>query len=346
MQSVSKRWLVGLLVCGLLTAAQSPGHANPHRRQAALSSDVRGDRAVAPRRGFRHRLRSLGQGLRTTYRKTCHLGREACRRVMTREGRAETKGAIIGAARTSRRVVTRTAKAGAKWARENPAKAVGIGLGTAAMFGTAFFVAPALSGAVAQWATPIVGKTVGSILGTATGGALACGSRSLLVHVTPMVAKVDPFNAKQLATDTGMSATFGFFGFAQAAALKGVTAMAGVSGVGLFATNAIGLIGYEIGKDYLQNRIRNRVASDPKKFKDIWKSSLKMETVSNIARCIPGLNLETNFGAKVVGDIGGTIWWDRIVNERNPANKRAKPPRPIRSHQPQTVGHVHDALTE
>ncbi len=107
----------------------------------------------------------------------------------------------------------------------------------------------------------------------------------------------------------------------------------------LFGANAVGLIGYEIGKDYLQNRIRNRVASDPKSFKKIWKSSLLMETASNLHRCIPGLGLETNFGAKIIGDLGGTIWWDRIVNSRNADKAKAGQPRP-------NTHHVHDALTE
>jgi hypothetical protein len=204
-----------------------------------------------------------------------------------------------------------------QWSRKHPRQAIGLGVGTAAMFATVFFVAPALSAGVAQALTPMVGKTMASILGTATGGALACGSRSTLVHITPMVTGVDPFNAKQLSTDVAMSSTFGFFGFAQAAALKSFSGPLASSWFGLFAANYVGLVGYELAKDYLQNRIRNRVANDPKKFKEIWKSSLMMETASNLHRCIPGLGLETNFGAKIIGDLGGTIWWDRIVNKRN-----------------------------
>ena len=156
-------------------------------------------------------------------------------------------------------------KKGARWSKAHPGKALGIGLGTCAMFATAFCVAPALSAGVAGCLAPTIGQTAASVVGTASGGALACGARSLLVHSTPMVLGVDPFNARQLGTDVSLSSTFGFFGFAQAAFLKSLGAGLGLSGLALFGANAVGLIGYEIGKDYLQNRIRNRVATDPKK---------------------------------------------------------------------------------
>jgi hypothetical protein len=230
-----------------------------------------------------------------------------------------------------------------RWVKAHPKQAIGFGMGTAAMLTTAFYAAPALSAAMAAWLTPTVGSTAASILGTASGGALACGARSLLVHATPMITGVDPFNARQLSADVAMSSTFGFFGFAQAAMLKSLTSLSGASGVGLFATNAVGLIGYEMFKDYLQNRIRNPVANDPKPFKKIWHKSLLMETASNLHRCIPGLNLETNYLAKVMGDLGGTIWWDRIINKRNPENMG-------KSLRPRQMDHsiraAHHALTE
>ena len=226
------------------------------------------------------------------------------------------------------------AKKAGRWARKHPAKAVGLGLGAVAMFGTVFYLAPALSAGIGSCLSPVLGETAAGIVGTASGGALACGSRSLLVYSSPMVLGVDRFNAKQLGTDVTMSSTFGFFGFAQAAVLRSTTGAMGVTGLGLFAANYVGLVGYEVFKDYLQNRIRNRVANDPKRFRDIWTSSLVMESVSNLHRCIPGLNLETSFGAKVVGDLGGAIWWDRIVNKHNPGKKAG------------TRDHVHHALAE
>ncbi|MCA9672003.1 MAG: hypothetical protein KC503_40695 [Myxococcales bacterium] len=214
-------------------------------------------------------------------------------------------------------VVVEGAKKAGRWVKNNPGKAAAVGVGAAAMFGVVFYAAPALSTAIGTWLTPVAGKTAADIAGVAAGGALASGSRSLLVHSTPMLLKIDPLNVKQLATDVGMSSGFGFVGFAHAATLRSLTRGLGATGVGLFAVNAVGLIGYEMFKDYLQNRIRNRVANDPKRFRDIWKGSLAMETASNLHRCIPGLGLETNFAAKIIGDLGGTIWWDRLINKRN-----------------------------
>lgn len=249
----------------------------------------------------RSTLRLLGQRLQRGCKKACEVGK--------RLGAATKQGAIKGA----------------RWARKHPLKALGLGLGTAAMLTTVFYAAPLLSGAVSSWLAPQLGATTANILGIASGGALASGSRSLLVHSTPMVIGVDPFNRKQLATDVGMSSAFGFGGFAQAAGLRQLTMLTGASGLALFGANAVGLIGYEVAKDYFQNRLRNRVANDPKSFREIWKSSLVMETVSNLHRCIPGLGLETNFGAKILGDIGGTIWWDRIINKRNDSGVKPKP---------------------
>jgi hypothetical protein len=237
-------------------------------------------------------------------------------------------------------------KKAARWSKKHPGKAAGIALGTAAMFATVFWAAPALSAGVSSWLTPLVGKSAAGIFGIASGGALASGARSLLVHSTPMVLGVDPFNKRQLAVDVGMSSGFGFAGFAQAAAMRQITGLTGVGGLALFATNAVGLIGYEVFKDYLQNRMRSKVANDPKSFRQIWKSSLTMETASNLHRCIPGLGLETNFAAKIIGDLGGTIWWDRIVNSRN--DKAAKGPVTAKTRRQQKTAHqaAHDALTE
>lgn len=203
------------------------------------------------------------------------------------------------------------------WCRENPRTTAGLVLGTAAMFTVVFWVAPLLTAGFSSLLAPSLGLTVAAIVGTAIGGGLASGTRSLLVHITPMLTGVDPFNRKQLLIDVGMSATFGFFGFAQAAALTSVVTALGVSGFPLFLVTATGLIGYEVLKDFLQNTIRNQWANDPKSFKDIWLQSLSMETMTNVHRCIPGLDLATNFGAKVVADLLGTVWWDRIVNTRN-----------------------------
>jgi len=102
-----------------------------------------------------------------------------------------------------------------------------------------------------------------------------------------MVLGVDPFNARQLATDVSMSSSFGFLGFAQAAVLRSISGKRGLGGLTLFGANVVGLVGYELGQDYLQNRIRNGVASDPKRYGEIWNSSLPMETATNLHRCIP-----------------------------------------------------------
>lgn len=310
-----------LPLLGLLVLAPRPSHGFRFGRPEV-------QRPARPANG----LRGPGQGLLRRCQGVCdaarHLRQSADTRLsQTRERAGKVLQGTVAAARQAGR-----------WARKHPAKAIGLGLGTVAMFGTVFYVAPALSAGISSCLAPVLGETAAGVVGTASGGALACGARSLLVHSTPMVLKVDPFNARQLATDVGMSSTFGFFGFAQAATLRTVTGSLGVSGPGLFAANYVGLVGYELLKDYLQNRIRNRVANDPKRFRDIWKSSLLMETASNLHRCIPGLNLETNFGAKIVGDLGGTIWWDRIVNQRN-TPKKARPARPGNRH-------IHDAITE
>lgn len=230
-------------------------------------------------------------------------------------------------------------KTAVRWVKTHPREAIGISAGAVAMLGTAFYAAPALSAAVAAWLTPTIGTTAATVVGTATGGAMACGARSLLVHTTPMALRVDPFNARQLSTDVAMSSTFGFFGFAQAALIKTLTGMTGASGLGLMATNAVGLVGYEMLKDYMQNRIRNPVANDPKPFSKIWHKSLLMETASNLHRCIPGLNLETNYMAKVLGDLGGTIWWDRIINKRNPGKRAGQD-------LDHSIRAAHQALTE
>jgi len=319
---------LALTLLGLLVLAPQPSHGFRFGRP-----EVR--RQAPPAHG----LRGLGQGLLRRCQGVCdtakHLRQSAGTRIdrlgqglsRTRERAGKVFKGTVAAARQAGR-----------WAKKHPAKAIGIGLGTVAMFGTVFYVAPALSAGVSSCLAPVLGETAAGVVGTASGGALACGARSLLVHSTPMALKVDPFNARQLSTDVAMSSTFGFFGFAQAATLRTVTGSLGASGLGLFAANYVGLVGYELLKDYLQNRIRNRVANDPKRFRDIWKSSLLMETASNLHRCIPGLNLETNFGAKIVGDLGGTIWWDRIVNQRN-TPKKARPPRPNNTY-------IHDAITE
>ncbi len=273
------------------------------RRHRAVRHEVVVQQGSAQTKAPRSTLRRLGQRLKRGCKKACEVGK--------RLGAATKRGAIKGT----------------RWARKHPLKALGLGLGTAAMLTSVFYAAPLLSGAVSTWLTPHLGVTTANILGIASGGALASGSRSLLVHSTPMVIGLDPFNRKQLATDVGMSSAFGFGGFAQAAGLRQLTMFTGAGGLALFGINAVGLIGYEVGKDYFQNRIRNRVATDPKSFRKIWKSSLVMETVSNLHRCIPGLGLETNFGAKILGDIGGTIWWDRIINKRNttPSGKKVAP---------------------
>jgi hypothetical protein len=210
-----------------------------------------------------------------------------------------------------------------RWARQHPRQAIGIGAGAAAMFAVVFVAAPAVSASVASWLAPVLGKTAAGIVGTGAGGAVACGSRSLLVHSTPMVTGVDPWNGRQLAADVGMSCGFGFVGFGQAAALKGLTTAVGAGGLPLFALNAVGLVGYELGKDFIQNRARSRVANDPKPFRQIWRKALLMELATNLHRCIPGLGLETSFSAKIAGDLGGTIWWDRIINKRNKTSAAA-----------------------
>jgi ElaB/YqjD/DUF883 family membrane-anchored ribosome-binding protein len=322
-----------LTLVGLVVLAPAPSHGFRFRRPAAQTQTQ-----VRP---HSLRLRALGQGLLQRCRGAC----DAARRLQINTGK-KLHHFSQGIQHTRDRVVhskvvqgtVAAAKQAGRWAKKHPAKAVGLGLGAVAMFGTVFYVAPALSAGISGCLTPVIGETAAGVVGTASGGALACGSRSLLVHTTPMVAGVDPFNAKQLATDVGMSSTFGFFGFAQAATLRTITGSLGASGLGLFAANYVGLVGYELLKDYLQNRIRNRVANDPKSFREIWKSSLLMESASNIHRCIPGLHLETNFGAKIIGDLGGTIWWDRIVNKRN-APKKQQPSAPNDTY-------IRDALTE
>jgi hypothetical protein len=250
---------------------------------------------------------SLNARLQSGCQKVCDVGRRVCQPSCDL-GRRIGRGAVgIG-----------------KWVRQHPRQTLGIGVGAAAMFGVVFWAAPALGAGVTSWLTPLVGKTAGSVLGTAAGGALASGSRSLLVFATPMLTGVDPFNKRQLATDVGMSAGFNFLGFANAAALKSAAAVTGLDGAGLFALNVAGLVGFELGKDYAQNRIRNRVATAPKPFRQIWRKSLVMEVTTNLHRCIPGLGMETNYGAKILGDLGGTIWWDRIVNKRNPQDAAAR----------------------
>jgi hypothetical protein len=366
--------MVAVLAAAML-ALGSTGHARIGRLGKRLAgSQTRVDRRSRPRLGQRLRalkarlpslrrrsstrrpapvkahldtaLHTLGQHLHETHKTDKPTLRQRCTKRLQRLGHCVMEGARKLKQVKPRAVMKKTGaalKQGVKWSREHPGKALGLGLGTAAMFATVFCVAPAVSAGVAGCLTPVLGQTGATIAGTAAGGALACGSRSLLVHSTPMLLKIDPFNARQLATDTAMSATFGFFGFAQAAFLKTLTGGMG-SWLALLAANYVGLVGYELGKDYLQNRIRNRVANDPKSFKEIWKSSLIMETASNLHRCIPGLGLETHFGAKILGDLGGTIWWDRIVNKRNQPHK-GQGPGPGRGQGPDN-GHVHDALTE
>jgi len=326
------RLLLAAAVLLLLAAWTSPGHAfrsTSSVRSSKQSTSARVDKRSG--RGLRERIRGR-RGRLTGKHRRARIKRPAPIRAKLKTGLDSTLGALgrhlhrndVGADSAPRQTLRQrctekmqrlghcvmdsarklghgikqikpkqamhklglAVKKGAKWSKAHPGKALGIGLGTCAMFATVFCVAPALSAGVAGCLAPTLGQTAASVVGTASGGALACGARSLLVHSTPMVLGFDPFNARQLATDVSMSGTFGFFGFAH---------------------------------------------------------SLLMETASNIHRCIPGLGLETNFGAKIIGDLGGTIWWDRIVNSRNDGPK-AKPGAGQR--QAPANQHVHDALTE
>ena len=228
------------------------------------------------------------------------------------------------------RAVTATAAGVKAFAKEHPAKAAGLGLGAVGVFAVAFWAAPALSAVAAKWLLPVLGKTGAAIAGTATGGALTSGTRSLVVHSAPMVIGVDPVNARQLATDVSMSTGFGFLGFAQAKMVTGLTRALRLPGVASMGVTAVLLVGWEVLKDYIQNHARNKVSAtapkcwtdsvDPvtgKQQRGICSESVVMETATNISRCIPGL--EASFVVKALADVTGTVWWDRILNKRGNA---------------------------
>jgi hypothetical protein len=212
----------------------------------------------------------------------------------------------------------------ARWSRAHPVKAVSLATGAVAMLATAFWVAPALKIAVTAALEPLVGPGLAGIAGVGLGGALASGTRSLMVHVTPMSTGVDPWNSKQLAVDVGMSTGFGFIGFAQAAGMTALTDSIALGTAATAGTMLLTLVGYEMVKDFIQIKIRNRVASYPKNFSDrrTFTDLLAMETASNAARALPGMS--TVYWLKVVSDIAGTVWYDRSVNRHEDEEPRRK----------------------
>jgi hypothetical protein len=208
------------------------------------------------------------------------------------------------------------------WVKAHPKKAAIIMAGLlVGVLPISIALAPFISATASAALVPLLGETGASIVGVGAGGALASGSRSLYVNSIPMhVLEVDPKNNKQLATDVSMSTAFGFLGFGQAEALALLAgAAAGAPVVAIIALNLIGLVGYEVAKDFVQNAIRNKVASDPKKFRDIAGSTATMETWSNGVRAFGGLG--TNYVLKVMLDIFSTLAWNRIVNKHNGPNK-------------------------
>ena len=224
-----------------------------------------------------------------------------------------------------------------EFAKQHPGRAAAIGTGAVAIAAVALWAAPALAALVAEWLTPVMGAGAAKVVGVGVAGSLASGTRSAVVYSTPMLLGTEPVNKKQLAGDVSMSAGFGFTGFAQAQGLTMLTSAMGASGIGLMALNAIGLVGMEVFKDYIQNAGRNAMgtAGDPKSWtrsvdpktgkvrEGIWKETLLAETATNILRIIPGL--ETNFALKVGGDVAGTVWWDRIVNGRKKSGEPEAP---------------------
>jgi hypothetical protein len=225
----------------------------------------------------------------------------------------KTPGAVVRGVKASPSAVARGGKLAATWIEQNPKTAIGLGAGVVAMFGMVLYVAPVVQGVVAGVLTEPLGVTVAAIVGTAFGGALASGSRSLAVYGTPMALGVERFNPKQLATDVSLSTGFGFVGFAQAASLAYLTTKIGAIGaIGVGVVTFAGLIGYEMLKDFLQLQVRNRVANNPKRFRDIGGQLLVVETLSNAHRALPGLS--TSFTAKVLGDLIGGVLLERVVN--------------------------------
>lgn len=219
-------------------------------------------------------------------------------------------------ARAAARAVTGVRALG-RWMKAHPVITASLVVGFGAMLGVALVAAPALKVAVSGLLAPLFGASAAAIIGTGVGGALASGARSLMVYATPMAVGHDPWNKKQLAADVGMSAGFGFVGFAQAALLTAVTGSVVTGVVATGAAMLVGLVGWELVKDYLQIRIRNRVATYPKNFWDrkTFKRLATMEFLSNAHRALPGLG--TSYIAKVAGDLIGTVLYDRIVNARN-----------------------------
>jgi hypothetical protein len=209
-----------------------------------------------------------------------------------------------------------------KWVEAHPKKAAIIMAGLlAGVLPMTLAFAPLVSAIAISVLGPVIGGTAASIIGIGAGGALASGTRSLFVNAVPMhVLGIDEKNNKQLATDVGMSGAFGFLGFGQAQALATLGAAIGGAPVTLvIALNLVGLVGFEVAKDFVQNAIRNKVASQPKKFRDIAHSTVAMESWSNGIRAVPGLG--TNYLLKVAADILSSVVWNRIVNKQNGPEK-------------------------
>jgi hypothetical protein len=148
-----------------------------------------------------------------------------------------------------------------------------------------------------------------------------------------MVNGWDRVNYRRLFQDAAMSAFFGFWGFGVAEAMKGGATALNLSGPKLLAYNWTGLMGYEMGKDYVQNGVNNlaiklKLVKDKdgsaKPFKDIWEPTLAMETVTNTPRIFGGLS--TNFMLKSVIDMGARVAWDRIIHGGH--KKKAGPETP------------------
>jgi hypothetical protein len=215
---------------------------------------------------------------------------------------------VIQALRNTPARVARDTRRGLLWVRTHPTEATVLGVGTLGMFATGLYVSPEIAQHVRDVADPHVGHTAAVMLGTASGGAVASGTRSLLVHAAPMITGIDPVNKKQLATDVAMSTGFNFPGFAVAEGLN--LATGDMTPVARAASLFTGLIGWEMAKDFMQMKLRSRFATVPKRFRDVWKELLVMEITSNAHRIF----FPTSFAAKQAGDVFGVAFYDRIVN--------------------------------
>jgi hypothetical protein len=215
-------------------------------------------------------------------------------------------------------------KKGAVWCRKHPKQALMWTAGLGAVVAVAWpgGLATALGSTVeASLLAHGAGATTASIVGTGSGGALASFASSLWAHGLSMVNGQDKVNYRRLLQDATMSGLFGFCGFGVAQAMKGPAQALGLSGPTLLAYNWGGLMGYEMGKDYVQNGVNNlairlKLVEDKdgsaKPFKDIWDPTLAMETATNTPRIFGGLS--TNFMLKSAIDMGARVAWDRIIH--------------------------------